>query len=144
MKLIGRSDRRHSLYEHCTRTHWETSMRKLIVAEHMSLDGVMQAPGGPDEDPSGAFRLGGWTVPYVDDAIGQALQDLLSQPFELLLGRRTYDIFAAYWPRVRSDSASHPIADRFNSVRKHVATHRSDALEWRNSHALEGNLAEAI
>ena len=79
-------------------------MRKLIVAEHMSLDGVMQAPGGPDEDPSGAFRLGGWTVPYVDDAIGQDLQDLFSQPFELLLGRRTYEIFAGYWPRVPADS----------------------------------------
>ena len=119
-------------------------MRKLIVAAFISLDGVMQSPGGPKEDPSGAFRLGGWIVPYADEAIDQAVQDLFSQPFELLLGRRTYDIFAAYWPRVRADSAGHAIADLFNSVPKHVATHRSDTLDWQNSHALEGDLATAI
>jgi dihydrofolate reductase len=116
-------------------------MRKLIVAEHISLDGVIQAPGGPKEDPSGDFRLGGWTVPYADKGIGQAVQDLLSQPFELLLGRRTYDIWASYWPRVQ---AGHAIADLFNSVPKHVATHRSDTLDWQNSHALKGDLADAI
>jgi dihydrofolate reductase len=119
-------------------------MRKLIVAEHISLDGVIQAPGAPKEDPSGEFRLGGWTVPYVDEVIGQDLQDLFSQPFELLLGRRTYEIFAAYWPRVPVDSDSRAIADLFNSVPKHVATHRSDTLDWQNSHALEGDLANAI
>jgi dihydrofolate reductase len=119
-------------------------MRNLIVAEHISLDGVIQSPGGPEEDPSGEFRLGGWIVPYADEAIDQAVQDLFSQPFELLLGRRTYDIFAAYWPRVRADAASHAIADLFNSVPKHVATHRSDTLDWQNSHALEGDLATAI
>jgi dihydrofolate reductase len=116
-------------------------MRKLIVAEHISLDGIIQAPGGPKEDSSGDFRLGGWTVPYADKVIGQAVQDLLSQPFELLLGRRTYDIWAAYWPRVH---AGHAIADMFNSVPKHVATHRSDTLDWQNSHALKGELADAI
>jgi len=116
-------------------------MRKLIVAEHISLDGVIQAPGGPEEDPSGDFRLGGWTVPYADEAIGQEVQDLFSQPFELLLGRRTYEIWAAYWPRVRPGNA---IADLFNSVPKHVATHRSDTLDWQNSHALKGDLADAI
>jgi len=119
-------------------------MRTLIVAEHMSLDGIMQSPGGPEEDPSGAFRLGGWTVPNVDDVIGQELQDLFSQPFELLLGRRTYDIFAAYWPRVPVDAASRTIADRFNSVPKHGATHRSDPLAWQHSQALAGDLADAI
>lgn len=119
-------------------------MRKLIVAEHISLDGVVQAPGAPEEDPAGGFRLGGWTVPYADDAIGQAVQDLLAQPFELLLGRRTYDIWAAYWPRIGADSPSHPIAGPFNSVRKHVATHRPDTLHWQNSRALEGDLANAV
>jgi dihydrofolate reductase len=119
-------------------------MRKLIVAEHISVDGVIQSPGAPKEDPGGDFRLGGWIVPYVDEAIGQALQELFSQPFELLLGRRTYEIFAGYWPHVRADSASHGIADLFNRVPKHVATHRSDALDWQNSHALEGDLADAI
>ena len=127
-----------------TRTNLEKSMRKLIVAEQISLDGVMQSPGAPEEDPSGDFRLGGWVVPYADEVIGQALQDLFPPPFELLLGRRTYEIFAAYWPRVRTDSASHAIADLFNSVPKHVATHRSDTLDWQNSHPLEGDLADAI
>ncbi|HEY7657603.1 MAG TPA: dihydrofolate reductase family protein [Burkholderiales bacterium] len=116
-------------------------MRKLIVAEFISLDGVIQAPGGPKEDPSGEFRLGGWQVPYADEAIGQAVQELFSQPFELLLGRRTYDIWAPYWPRVQ---AGHAIADLFNSVPKHVATHRPDTLDWQNSHALKGDLADAI
>jgi dihydrofolate reductase len=116
-------------------------MRKLIVAEHISLDGVIQAPGGPKEDPSGEFPFGGWSAPYDDEAIGHFVQDLFSQPFELLLGRRTYDIWAAYWPRVR---AGHPIGDRFNSVPKHVATHRPDTLDWQNSHALKGTPADAV
>jgi dihydrofolate reductase len=125
-------------------TNLEKSMRRLVVAEQISLDGVIQAPGAPTEDVSGDFRLGGWVVPYADEVTGQVLQDLLSQPFELLLGRRTYEIFAAYWPRVRPDSASRAIADLFNRVPKHVATHRSDTLDWQNSRALEGDLADAI
>lgn len=118
-------------------------MRKLIVAAFISLDNVIQSPGGPEEDTSGEFRFGGWIVPYADET-GQAIQDLFSQPFELLLGRRTYDIFAAYWPHIQADSNNRAIADLFNSVPKHVATHRSDTLDWQNSHALEGNLADAI
>jgi dihydrofolate reductase len=116
-------------------------MRKLVAAEHISLDGVIQAPGGPEEDPSGDFRLGGWSAPYDDEVIGQAVQDLHSQPFELLLGRRTYDIWAGYWPHVR---AGHAIADLFNRVPKNVATHRPDTLGWQNSHALKGDLVDAI
>ncbi|WP_223525316.1 dihydrofolate reductase family protein [Pseudomonas sp. A-B-26] len=119
-------------------------MRKLTVAAFMSLDGVMQAPGGPEEDTSGEFRFGGWIVPYADKVSGQAIQDLFSQPFELLLGRRTYDIFAAYWPHRRANSNSHDIASLFNSVPKHVATHRPETLDWHNSHALQGNLVDAI
>ncbi|MPW19385.1 dihydrofolate reductase [Paraburkholderia sp. CNPSo 3157] len=118
-------------------------MRKLIVSAFISLDGVIQAPGGPGEDLSGDFRLGGWIVPYADEAIAQNLHDLLSQPFDLLLGRSTYDIFAAYWPHVPADSGSRAIADLFNSVPKHVATHRPGTLDWQNSHALEGDLADA-
>jgi dihydrofolate reductase len=118
-------------------------MRKLIVPAFISLDGVIQAPGAPEEDPNSGFRLGGWATPYDDEAIGQAQQDLFAQPFELLLGRRTYDIFASYWPRVGPDSGN-PIADLFNSVPKHVATHRPDSLDWKNSHALKGDLADAI
>ena len=119
-------------------------MRTLTVAAFISLDGVMQAPGGPEEDTSGGFRFGGWIVPYADQTTGQAVQDLFSQPFELLLGRRTYDIFAAYWPHASADSPHHTIADLFNGVPKHVATHRGDSLEWHNSHALQGNLVDAI
>jgi dihydrofolate reductase len=110
-------------------------MRKLIVAEQISLDGVIQSPGGSKEDPSGDFHFGGWVVPYADEAIGKNLQDLLSQPFELLLGRRTYDIWAAYWPHVRAGNA---IADAFNKVPKHVATHRSDTLTWATQSCAEG------
>jgi len=117
-------------------------MRKLIVAAYISLDGVIQAPGAPDEDPGG-FRFGGWATPYDDETIDQAGRDLFAQPFELLLGRRTYDMFAAFWPRVGPE-AGNAIADLFNSVRKHVATHRPDTLAWQNSHALKGDLADAI
>lgn len=119
-------------------------MRKLIVSAFISLDGVIQAPGGPTEDPSGEFRLGGWIVPYAGEAIGQHVQNLLSQPFDLLLGRCTYDIFASYWPHVPPDSHSRPIADVFNRVPKHVATHRPADLVWQNSHALQGDLADAV
>src|SRR5215467_8267515 len=119
-------------------------MRKLIVAESISLDGVIQAPGGPEEDPSNGFRFGGWQVPYDDEAIGEAVMALFSQPFELLLGRRTYDIWAAYWPRIGAKSPSHPIAGHFNSTRKHVATHRPDTLDWQNSQALKGDMANAV
>ncbi|MHC8309566.1 dihydrofolate reductase family protein [Pseudomonas sp. GT1P32] len=115
-------------------------MRTLTVAAFISLDGVIQAPGGPEEDPDGDFCFGGWIVPYADEASGQAINELFAQPFELLLGRRTYDIFAAYWP----DKNGHPIGDLFNRVAKHVATHRPDTLDWHNSHALKGNLADAI
>jgi dihydrofolate reductase len=118
-------------------------MRKLIVAAFISLDGVMQGPGGPDEDRSGDFRYGGWTVPYTDEASNAAVMDLFSQPFDLLLGRRTYDIFASYWPRFRPE-AHNRIADLFNDARKHVVTHRPDDLEWENSHAVGADLFEGI
>ena len=118
-------------------------MRKLIVAAFVSLDGVMQAPGGPEEDISGDFRLGGWVAPYADDPFDEAIKDLFSQPFELVLGRRTYDIFSSYWPRVPPESKNF-VADLFNRVPKHVATHRPGTLDWQNSRALQGGIADAI
>jgi dihydrofolate reductase len=118
-------------------------MRKLTVAAFISLDGIIQAPGGPEEDTSGGFKHGGWIVPYADETTGQAVQALFSQPFELLLGRRTYDIFAAYWPH-KQGSNHQVIADLFNAVPKHVATHDPESLDWHNSHALSGNLADPI
>jgi dihydrofolate reductase len=134
----------HRIYVPIGFVDLEVSMRKLVVSAFISLDGVIQSPGGPREDCSGEFRLGGWIVPYADEATGRNLQDLLSQPFDLLLGCCTYDIFASYWPRVPADSKSRAIADLFNSVPKHVATHRPGTLDWQNSRALKGDLADAI
>jgi dihydrofolate reductase len=110
-------------------------MRKIIVAAFTSLDGVMQAPGAPDEDTSGGFAHGGWVWPFSDDA-DDAMGGLFEQPFALLLGRRTYDIFAAYWPHVAADAPHRALADQFNRVAKHVLTHHPDTLAWNNSHAL--------
>jgi dihydrofolate reductase len=121
----------------------ERTMRKLIVPAFISLDGVIQSPGAPEEDPNSGFRFGGWASPYDDEAIGQSQQDLFAPPFELLMGRRTYDMFAEFWPRVGPE-AGNAIADLFNSVPKHVATHRPDTLHWKNSHPLTGDFADAI
>lgn len=118
-------------------------MRKLIVAAFMSIDGVMQAPGGPEEDRSDGFHFGGWIVPYADPVSGEAVMDLFAQPFELLLGRRTYDIFAGYWPQIKAE-AQNAIADLFNAVPKHVATHRPDSLTWNNSQALDADIIGAV
>jgi len=106
-------------------------MRKIIAATFVSLDGVMQAPGGPEEDPVGGFKFGGWTFYYFDEVAGTAMEELFSKPFDLLLGRRTYDIFAAYWPYQKD-----PIADAFNPATKYVATHRPDSLTWQNTQSL--------
>ncbi|MDG4882099.1 dihydrofolate reductase family protein [Mesorhizobium sp. WSM4884] len=106
-------------------------MRKIIAATFVSLDGVMQAPGGPEEDPVGGFQFGGWTFHYFDEVAGAAIDELLSKPFALLLGRRTYDIFAAYWPYQKD-----PIADAFNPATKYVATHRPESLTWQNTQSL--------
>lgn len=118
-------------------------MRKVIATAFVSLDGVMQAPGGPEEDPMGGFKHGGWTVPYWDDALGAAMGEVFSSPFSLLLGRKTYDIFASHWPHVPLDpSASNfdegnaHIARIFNEVTKYVATHSPRTLSWVNSESL--------
>jgi len=118
-------------------------MRKLIVAAMISLDGVMQAPGGPEEDTSGGFAYGGWVVPYADGS-GEAMGGVFKHPFELVLGRRTYDIFAAYWPHVPEGAPHQYIADLFNGATKHVATHHPETLEWQNSRALGPDIAAAV
>lgn len=115
-------------------------MRKLIVSAFVSLDGIMQAPGGPQEDPSGGFEYGGWVFPYWDGAVNEPLGAIFARPYDLLLGRTTYDIFAAYWP-FQKDS---PIGDQFNAVTKYVATSRNDPLIWANSVKLEGDVMEAV
>lgn len=101
----------------------------------------MQAPGGPEEDASGGFRFGGWVAPFDDPVIDAFLSSLFDRPYELLLGRNTYDIWAAYWPNLEP---GHPIGDPFNRVAKHVVTHRPDGLAWSGSRALVGDLAEAV
>ncbi|RYZ43001.1 MAG: dihydrofolate reductase [Myxococcaceae bacterium] len=118
-------------------------MRKLSVAAFISLDGVVQAPGGPEEDPSGGFAHGGWVVPYADGS-GEVMGGAFSRPFELLLGRRTYDIFASYWPRVQKGSWNQGLADLLNGATKHVATHHPETLGWRNSRALGPDIAGAV
>jgi dihydrofolate reductase len=112
-------------------------MRTLTVNTFMSLDGVMQAPGGPQEDPTGGFALGGWAVTYFDDEmLGQIAE---SGPYELLLGRGTYDIFAAHWPYDEG-----PIADHLNSTRKHVASTTLDSAEWNNSTLITRDVGEYV
>ena len=107
-------------------------MRRIIGGVFQSLDGVMQAPGGPEEDTAGGFAHGGWVWPHMreeDDTMG----GVFSRPYDLVLGRRTYDIFAAYWPLMPGDGSHGDIADGFNAATKHVATHRPETLEWRTT-----------
>ncbi|MDR5904166.1 dihydrofolate reductase family protein [Franzmannia qiaohouensis] len=110
-------------------------MRKVIVGAMLSLDGVMQAPGGPQEDPTGGFRYGGWIVPLADEVFGEEIDKLFSQPFDLLLGRKTYEIFAAHWPYVEQ-GPDDAIARTFNSINKYVATRKGLTLNWEGSVAL--------
>ena len=110
-------------------------MRKVIGAAFVSFDGVMQGPGGPDEDPTGGFRFSGWLPPVGDDAIEQKIGKLFGRPFDLLLGRRTYDIFAAYWPYAGDAMAG--IRDPFNACTKYVVTRGNQPLAWENSKRVE-------
>jgi len=112
-------------------------MRKLTGAMFISLDGVMQAPGGPEEDPTGGFRLGGWVRPYWGDS---PFDEVIMGEYDLLLGKRTYDIFAAYWP----DNLDNPIGEKFQRIDKYVLTHSDAPLEWDNSYKLSGDTAEAV
>jgi dihydrofolate reductase len=112
-------------------------VRILAVNTFMSLDGVMQAPGGPDEDPTGGFELGGWGASYFDDEmLGQVAE---SAPYELLLGRGTYEIFAAHWPYDEG-----PIADQLNGTRKHVASTTLEGVDWNNSTLIRGDVADYV
>jgi dihydrofolate reductase len=103
-------------------------MRKLTGSVFVSLDGVMQAPGGPTEDPTGGFAYGGWLAPYADEAIGKTIAALFDRSFDLLLGRRTYDIFAGFWPYSKDEMGA-----MFDRVRKYVVTHGEQPLPWQNS-----------
>jgi len=114
-------------------------MRKIIVLSMITLDGVMQAPGGPTEDTSGDFEYGGWTVPYVDDFSGQVMSEQMSRPFDLLLGRRTYEIFASYWPH-----QTNPVASAFNKATKYVASTTATKYDWEKTVILKDNVGDQI
>ena len=116
-------------------------MKNLVVGTFLTLDGVMQAPGGPEEDRSGGFQFGGWMVPYVDDTLLQIMIDWIRNADGLLLGRKTYEIFAGHWPHIPDDD---PIAAKFNRVRKYVASKTLDRLSWTNSSLLRGDIVEGI
>jgi len=115
-------------------------MRKLIVSTFLTLDGVMQAPGGPGEDVDAGFALGGWSVHYWDEKMGQVMGEAMATPFDLLLGRKTYDLFAAYWPRATDNPGAKPL----NDATKYVASRGRPALSWNKSVLIEGEAAEGI
>lgn len=117
-------------------------MRKLIVLSFISLDGVMQAPGGPEEDPTRGFKYGGWTFPFFDESSGKLMDDQLFHDYELLLGRKTYDIFASYWPL--QDAEKNPIAGPFNKTKKYVVSSTLKKAEWNNSVIINKNVPEEI
>src|SRR5215471_17562671 len=114
-------------------------MREVLVTTFLTLDGVMQAPGGPEEDGSGGFASGGWSVNYWDDAMGDAMGEVMGVPFDLLLGRTTYEIFASYWP-----DAEGPGAKPLNDATKYVASHGHPRLGWGPAVLLEGDVAEEV
>jgi dihydrofolate reductase len=116
-------------------------MRKLIVLSFITLDGVMQAPGGPAEDDSGGFKYGGWSVGYFDDFLGNVMGQQMGHPFDLLLGRKTYDIFAAYWPRVGDDD---PAGKVINRAKKYVVSHGPVKLDWSVTIPINGDVVERI
>jgi dihydrofolate reductase len=115
-------------------------MRRLITNTFLTLDGVMQAPGGPEEDDSGGFKLGGWSVNFWDDEMSRIIGETMGHPFDLLLGRRTYEIFAAYWPNATEDPGAKPL----NDATKYVASRNQPVLTWSNSVLIEGGVSDGV
>jgi len=115
-------------------------MRKLLTTTFLTLDGVMQAPGGPEEDPSDGFAFGGWSVSYWDDGMGDVMNEIMGKPFDLVLGRKTYDIFAAYWPNQTDPTVAGPL----NAATKYVASRSRPTLSWDRSVQLNGDVADAL
>jgi dihydrofolate reductase len=115
-------------------------MRKLIATTFVTLDGVMQAPGGPEEDPSGGFTHGGWTVPHFDETVGEFMDATMGVPFDLVLGRKTYDIFASFWPNASEEEGAGPL----NAATKYVASRGTPELTWERSVLLEPDPVTAL
>jgi dihydrofolate reductase len=115
-------------------------MRKIIAVTQVTLDGVMQAPGGAEEDPSNGFSHGGWAMPFLDDALNQVVGETIAGAFDMLLGRRTYEIFAAYWP----NQGDNPIAKAFNKATKYVVTRSLGHLDWENAQHLGGDVVDEV
>ena len=115
-------------------------MRELLLTTFLSLDGVMQAPGGPGEDDDNGFTHGGWTVNYWDERMGEVMDAAMGKPFDLVLGRKTYDIFAAHWPNASEEDGAKPL----NEATKYVASRGRPALSWERSELLEGDVVEAV
>jgi dihydrofolate reductase len=115
-------------------------MRKIVVGTFLSLDGVMQAPGGPEEDPTGGFEHGGWSVNYWDDLMGQVMGESMGKPFDLLLGRKTYEIFAAHWPHASEEEGAGPL----NRATKYVVTTTLERADWQNSILVKGDVVGQI
>jgi len=116
-------------------------MRKINAAAFVTLDGVMQAPGAPQEDVSGNFEYGGWSFHYWDDMMNQVMGGSMGDDFDLLLGRRTFDIFASYWPAADPEN---PVTQKFNSIRKYVVSNGTPDLSWKGSIQISGNVVEKI
>ena len=114
-------------------------MRKLVVTTFLTLDGVMQAPGGPEEDQSDSFEYGGWSVNYWDDAMGQFMSGVMGKPFDLVLGRKTYEIFAGFWPTAPEEAGGKPL----NDATKYVCSRTLKTLEWGPSELIE-DAAEGV
>jgi dihydrofolate reductase len=115
-------------------------MRKIIAITQVTLDGIMQAPGGPEEDPRNGFTHGGWAMPFFDDDGGRAIGEIIAGEFDMLLGRRTYEIFAAYWPH----HGDNPIGKAFDQATKYVVTRTLERLDWKKSHRIGGDVVEEI
>jgi len=115
-------------------------LRELIVIDQVTVDGVMQGPGGPEEDPRTGFTHGGWVRPFWDDAMGQVLDEIMAGEFDMLFGRRTYDVFAAYWP----NQGDNPITKAFNKATKYVVTRSPDRLDWEISKRIGGNVVDEV
>jgi dihydrofolate reductase len=115
-------------------------MRKLVVNTFLTLDGVMQAPGGPEEDPSDGFAYGGWSVNYWDEGMGEFMDGVMGKPFDLVLGRKTYEIFAAFWPHATEEQGAKPL----NDATKYVASRTLESLGWGPSVLIEGDAAEGV